>query len=412
MERSFKKEFYSACKYDSSESQVERKLEKFMKEESILIELLNLEDHKSVTSLMHLCRRGFDSILSKILPLNGFKKYVNKVNNEGKTAFYFACTWGRTEVVKVLLKQPGVDINLAAHQSPLQAAFEYKHCGVIFSLLARPDIDVNQQTSGGNTALIHASAKNETESRDLKNLKKAISILFAKGANINAQNEEGDTALHKAVLAGNMGIISLLLENGANPTIENVSGDTALHRACSKGKYEIALKILNYFERNVNGKNKDKLEKAKDFIRLTKIEVSEYETRKEVLLTVLDSQKVNEIKDKKMKDILGDYETKKKLVINTFDAIVVKKDEVIKETEEIVAKLQLEILKMRTTPEIPECPVCMEMMVAPRKIFSCSLGHSVCSVCRPQLVNCPECRNGFAFRNVSLERIIANIQQK
>jgi ankyrin repeat protein len=55
----------------------------------------------------------------------------------------------------------------------------------------------------------------------------AARILFAHGANVNAQGEDGDTPLHRAI-SGDM--IQLLLEHGADPSIRNRYGEPALIR--------------------------------------------------------------------------------------------------------------------------------------------------------------------------------------
>jgi hypothetical protein len=34
-------------------------------------------------------------------------------------------------------------------------------------------------------------------------------------------------------------------------------------------------------------------------------------------------------------------------------------------------------------PASPECPVCMEEMAPPTRIFQCGTGHLLCGVCRP-----------------------------
>ena len=36
-------------------------------------------------------------------------------------------------------------------------------------------------------------------------------------------------------------------------------------------------------------------------------------------------------------------------------------------------------------PSAPECPVCMESMVPPMRIFQCGTGHLLCASCRPRL---------------------------
>ena len=49
----------------------------------------------------------------------------------------------------------------------------------------------------------------------------------------------------------------------------------------------------------------------------------------------------------------------------------------------------------------PECPLCMEIMTPPKKIYQCSEGHMVCSVCKPKMQNdlCATCRNENGYNS-------------
>ena len=50
-----------------------------------------------------------------------------------------------------------------------------------------------------------------------------------------------------------------------------------------------------------------------------------------------------------------------------------------------------------------DCPMCMEEMKPPKKIFQCSNGHSFCDQCKdnPALRSCPICRVQFTGSNVT-----------
>lgn len=55
-----------------------------------------------------------------------------------------------------------------------------------------------------------------------------------------------------------------------------------------------------------------------------------------------------------------------------------------------------------------ECPICLDLMLPPRKIFQCIQGHPTCSWCLSQgLTFCPTCRGPFMGRARNMERIAA-----
>ena len=61
-----------------------------------------------------------------------------------------------------------------------------------------------------------------------------------------------------------------------------------------------------------------------------------------------------------------------------------------------------------------ECPVCLEVMLPPKKIFQCANGHLICERCKnhPEIRSCPSCRvcivTSQFTRNIPMERLIRN----
>ena len=70
----------------------------------------------------------------------------------------------------------------------------------------------------------------------------ALSLL-SDGADINAQNSSGTTALHDIVWAGVDSMAEELIKRGARIDLENKSGETALHIAARQGATEI-MKVM------------------------------------------------------------------------------------------------------------------------------------------------------------------------
>lgn len=65
--------------------------------------------------------------------------------------------------------------------------------------------------------------------------------------------------------------------------------------------------------------------------------------------------------------------------------------------------------------ELLECPVCLDEMRPPKKIFQCSNGHVICELCKsnPEVRSCPTCRVQFRggsnfVRNIVAEKLARN----
>eukprot|EP00092_Neocalanus_flemingeri_P071949 GFUD01088459.1.p1 GENE.GFUD01088459.1~~GFUD01088459.1.p1 ORF type:complete len:564 (-),score=177.63 GFUD01088459.1:118-1809(-) len=58
-----------------------------------------------------------------------------------------------------------------------------------------------------------------------------------------------------------------------------------------------------------------------------------------------------------------------------------------------------------------ECPVCLEKMAPPKRIFQCRQGHAICGNCfeKPQVKKCPTCRGIFIGRATVLEKVAATL---
>jgi ankyrin repeat protein len=67
-----------------------------------------------------------------------------------------------------------------------------------------------------------------------------VEFLLEHGANINAQDPKGDTALHIAAIEGRKDDVEFLLEHGANPRIMNKIGVNAWQIAMIMGEDDIS----------------------------------------------------------------------------------------------------------------------------------------------------------------------------
>jgi hypothetical protein len=100
---------------------------------------------------------------------------------------------------------------------------------------------VNQREVGVDTRSFAAGLKHalrqDPDGRALVNSGiEAVKAAVALGADVNAVNEDGDTALHLAAHHGFNTVVRYLVSQGANPNAENARGHTPLDRALGVGR--------------------------------------------------------------------------------------------------------------------------------------------------------------------------------
>ncbi|CAN7990374.1 hypothetical protein HPB47_010101 [Ixodes persulcatus] len=63
--------------------------------------------------------------------------------------------------------------------------------------------------------------------------------------NVNFYDHEGQTALHKSVMDGNLELVKLLVKFGADTRLANRDGWSAIHIAAYGGHQDIALYLIS-----------------------------------------------------------------------------------------------------------------------------------------------------------------------
>lgn len=132
---------------------------------------------------------------------------------------------------------------------PIFRATHYKNLGGMMKAL-NAGSDIEYRTTLSYTALHNAS---------LHNFYEGVELLLERGADINAvtpedENHPNSTALMLAAGGGYIRIVKLLLDNGANYKHANDEGFTALHRAVCKSRDEIVEILLDLPEVDLHAK--------------------------------------------------------------------------------------------------------------------------------------------------------------
>lgn len=158
---------------------------------------------------------------------------INAKDDRGKTPLWYACIRGFKEYVELFLKA-GADIDARDNwaSTPLMGAVRELEKDIVELLLAR-GADVNAKTIDGDTVLMYAvDACGDVDDQMKKKMvshyqiddfekfmiarygknKEIIKLLLAHGADVNAKNNNGESALDIAKKCGKKEIIELLQE--------------------------------------------------------------------------------------------------------------------------------------------------------------------------------------------------------
>ncbi|KJV52088.1 ankyrin repeat-containing protein 16 [Orientia tsutsugamushi] len=183
-----------------------------------------LSDDGSVPFIVHY---ESDTLKLQLLLDNGAN--VNLMDNDGYTALHYASACGNIDVVELLLNN-NADINITGKNTVVHSAAKNGHKYMVQFWLDRyPNmINLNLQDNDGNTALhlvakhrftilphdVHASKLIYVDYDD-KCFIDVAEMLLNRGIDTNIQNNDGNTALHLALLSysGLLDITHLMMDN-------------------------------------------------------------------------------------------------------------------------------------------------------------------------------------------------------
>ncbi|WP_288686012.1 ankyrin repeat domain-containing protein, partial [uncultured Brachyspira sp.] len=145
---------------------------------------------------------------------------INVTNEDGETPLMYASKVHNIKVIELLI-QKGADVNAFDNYGNTALIYGVNNLETV-KLLVENGADVNFY-KGGSTALISACEYSHERNIDV------IKYLVSKNANINAQDNKGDTALNKTLDTSDEGSIDILdfeiahflIEQGADVNIKN-----------------------------------------------------------------------------------------------------------------------------------------------------------------------------------------------
>lgn len=127
---------------------------------------------------------------------------------------------------------------------PISIAAENGHWNVVEQLLWHDDsgINVNARNTSGDTPLILLAADQKYPFPE--GGEEIIEPLITKGADLNARNNDGYTALFKAAECDNVNLVKILLSKGADVNVRDNEGSTVLYKAAEAGDLLDVMKLL------------------------------------------------------------------------------------------------------------------------------------------------------------------------
>jgi ankyrin repeat protein len=194
------------------------------------------------TSLFDAAKKGDTNAVQALLEKGAD---INAKDEEGKTALMYAVEGGHSETVRLLKRAEAAkrkERKLSKKQSVktahiynfrrqkkyisaltginrvLMAAVETGNAANVLKLLNK-GADANAKNDEGVTALMKAAGKGH---------KDVVVVLLDKGADVDAKDGHGGTALMDAAIEGDADIVRTLLENGADVNIKDMDGITAI----------------------------------------------------------------------------------------------------------------------------------------------------------------------------------------
>lgn len=174
---------------------------------------------------------------------------VNKLDECGFSPLHYAAASGK-DVENLLGSGANVELcdklsNTALHWAMLGG------CVSAISALVQHGANINKQNNDGETPLHFAAGITSPASAD------CVQYLLQAGADPNIASTNGHTPLHYAACSGNVGVVRKLIEGGAHPNCEDTEGETPLHVAASELNGRGVIRALLAAGANINARNSD-----------------------------------------------------------------------------------------------------------------------------------------------------------
>jgi hypothetical protein len=291
---------------------------------------------------------------------------------------------------------------------------------------------VNRVDIFGATSLMYASKNGE--GKEIVKL-----LLERKDLDIDEKDQDGKTAEDFAAEGGNQDIVQIIREerskrmggvwtrpetimedNGSES--EDSLGDQSLYDAdknvealqddegiCRKldSELEVLMDEDLFIKTEVIVKLDERIDKEKSEMAQKENKYLEKMAHIETNFQV-EKDRIVQMMEQKSKDLELSSLHEKKTLQEYYMEQKEKSDRLISRLQ--IAKENFDMTKLlqqsNSYSEL-ECPVCLEEMKPPVRIWQCLSGHAVCELCRksPLVRDCPTCRQKIVGRNILAEKL-------
>jgi quinoprotein dehydrogenase-associated probable ABC transporter substrate-binding protein len=217
---------------------------------------INKHDAQGYAALQAAARNRNDEIIPLLIEL---KADVNGRDRDGFTALIHAAERNHVPTVRALVAA-GADLEASVDGGfgPLSLAIE---SGKLLAAKALIELGANVNAAAGSdrvtpimvaaSQLAVGEAAKEIERRQGLRSTDIASALIERGADVNAANVHGVTALMIAAARGNIPMLGLLLEAGADPNRKSAAGKAAIDIA-RENLNEDAVKSITLFQATIS----------------------------------------------------------------------------------------------------------------------------------------------------------------
>lgn len=208
---------------------------------------VNQADKNGNTVFMNAAAGGELAIVKQIFPL---VKDINAANQAGETALMQAVQSNSADVIEFLLankadvnatdkKGNGLAYYLIQSYKPVRPG-QKDEFATRLDLVQQAGYNLGAPQKNGNTIYHNAAAKNDV---------KLFQLLAGVKVDVNARNQEGITALHRAALvAKNAEVLRLLVDKGADRTLTTDFEETAFDLASENESLQAANVNLDFLK--------------------------------------------------------------------------------------------------------------------------------------------------------------------